>query len=142
MAATHRDLQIFLICDKTRDIISIPSLGDRELSALLGHELHVASWYAARDTRQTLLLGQIYNDYKALDQDMRNLLNKADEILESAFQLVSAEDHSKAKLAVVEFKKMASLFDSAMKKLLSTVHMGDLQAIRQLSRCSYRIFAP
>ena len=67
MAATHRDLQIFLICDKTRDIISIPSLGDRELSALLGHELHVASWYAARDTRQTLLLGQIYNDYKALD---------------------------------------------------------------------------
>jgi hypothetical protein len=102
----------------------------------------VASWYAARDICKYFLICEIYNDYKALDQDMRNLLNKADEILESAFQLVSAEDHSKAKLAVVEFKKMASLFDSAIKKLLSTVHMGNLQAIRQLSRCSYRIFAP
>ena len=137
MEVTQWSLYFFLERDIRR---SRPrrSLGNKELSVLSEHELNVASKVAALDKCKTLLLGQIYKDYRALDQDIRSLLSDADQILKSVSQLVPAGAYTKAKSAVMGLKGKASNHDMVIKELLKVVSMDDGQALRQLNEISSR----
>lgn len=140
MRYTHWNLHSFLRRYATDRVYDSPrcSLGDKELSVLSEHEFNLASKFAARDKRRTSVLGRIYKNYRALDRNIRSLLNDADQILESGSQSVSAEVHTKAKSAVVEFKENASRFESDIKELLKAVSMDAGQALRRLNEISPR----
>jgi iron-sulfur cluster repair protein YtfE (RIC family) len=133
MAVTHRDLQIFLLryVDARFYFDSRIWLRNKELSILSRLDLKVASIHAARDKDETLELGQIYKRYRALDQDIRSLLNHADQILKSVSELISAETYTEAKSAVVRLKEQASSFENDIKELLKVVFMDDGQALRR-----------